>query len=94
MNCKAGDLAIVTRIPEEWLVWASPSTIEAVRRLLGTIVRCVRPGQPNISGYPTWVLEQPLSIGSYPLIEIEDVVLTPIRGGNVGVEESKELEAV
>lgn len=94
MNCKAGDLAIITKIPEQWMVFASTEMRQTVMKLIGTIVRCVKPGKPNISGHPTWVLEKPLPLDWCLLTEIEDLVLTPIRGGNIDMEETKEKEAV
>lgn len=95
MNCKAGDLAIIVKIPQWWLDMAVPEVRRRVLGVTGTVVRCVSlDGGTNVYGMPCWTIEEPLSLGLYSIRSIEDCVLMPIRGGDKVVEQTKELELV
>lgn len=95
MNCKAGDLAIIVKIPQWWLEMVSPEVRRRVLGVAGTVVRCVSlSSETNIYGMPCWNIEEPLSLGMYLVHSIEDCVLMPIRGGDKVVEQTEEMEVV
>ena len=93
MNCKAGDLAIIVRIPPHWHQVLHAQSMDVIRGLLGKIVTCVRLGGRNVLDDQCWVVDPPIDLpGGVKLDEIEDCVLKPIRGG-LSLEDIKEMEA-
>lgn len=96
MNCKAGDLAMIVRIPPHWDGVLHEKSVAVVKGLIGTVITCVRQGGQNILGDRCWVIapaiKLPNGFNGTLLDEVEDCALKPIRG-HLSLEDIKEMEA-